>query len=101
MIFFFVLIQLRFNTSSTGLPSPAMMLFNSPINTLLPQIGRVPINIINADDYHEVLKSRSRAYTMNDDTQKESTFLSAGSTVAVQMGRWGSLDAWCDHWLQQ
>ena len=61
------------------------MLFNRPIRALLPQIGREPINVINNDEYYEALKSRQETYTKNNDTHKESTFFSAGSTVAVKM----------------
>ena len=53
---------------STGLPSPAMMLFNRPIRALLPQIGGDPMSISNDDEYYEALKSRQKVYTKNNAT---------------------------------
>ena len=80
----FALLQIRSILVGTGLPSAASLLFNRPIRALLLQIGKEPINVNNDDESYEALKSRQEAYTKNNDTHKDSTFFSAGSTVAVQ-----------------
>ena len=43
------------------------------------------MNVNNYEEYYKALKSRKEAYTKNNDTGKDSSFFSAGSTVAVQM----------------
>ena len=42
----FILLQIRLTLVSAGLPSPAIMPFNSSIRALLLQIGREPIMLI-------------------------------------------------------
>ena len=86
----FALFQIRSTLVSTGLPSSAIMLFNKPIRTLLPHMGRELINVNNDDDDYEALKSRQEACTKNNDTHKDSTLFSSGSTVAVQIEDGGS-----------
>ena len=76
---------------SVVLPNPGMMLFNRTIRALLPQLGREPVNVDNDDEYYKALMSRHEVYTKNNDTQKDSTFFSSGSTVAVQMEDEGPL----------
>ena len=72
---------MRLTPIGTGLPSPATMLFNRPIRTLLPQMNREPINI-NADDEHcEALKACQDNCNY---TFKDSFSFPIGSTVAVQ-----------------
>ena len=51
----------------------------------MPQIGRELINVNNDDEYYKALKLRQEAPTKNIDTHKDSTVLSSGSTVTVQM----------------
>ena len=44
---------------------------------------------VNDDENHEALKSRQETYTKNNDTCKDFTSFSSGSTVVVQMGDGG------------
>ena len=53
------------------------MLYNRPIQGLLPQINRAPINVDNDDMKSEALEGYQNKYN------KDSVF-SIGSTVAVQ-----------------
>ena len=75
----------------TWLLSTASMLFNRPIRALLLQIGSMPININNDDEYYEAIKLRQQAYNKKNDTHKDSTFFSVGFTVVVQMKDKGPL----------
>ena len=78
----FALLQIRSTPIGTGIPSPAMLLFNKPIRVLLPQIVREAINVNKDDGYYNALKSRQETYTKNNDAHKDLHFC-AGSTVAV------------------
>ena len=81
----FALLQIRSTPISARLPSPATMLFNRLIRTLLLQIGKEPINVNKDDKYCKALISKNNAYTKKNDTHKDSTIISPGSTAAVQM----------------
>ena len=63
----FTLLQIRSIPIGTGIPSPAMLLFNRPIRVLLSWFGREPININKDDEYYEALKSRQETYIKNND----------------------------------
>ena len=49
-------LQIRSTPVDAGIPSPATLLFNRPIRSLLPQMNREPINIKNYNAYYEALK---------------------------------------------
>ena len=83
MMISILLLWIRPTPVGAGLASPAMLLFNRSIGALLPQTGIQPIKIYD-DEYYEALKSRQEEYTKNTDAYKDSTFFSAGSTIAVQ-----------------
>ena len=77
----FAFLQKRSTLIGARLPCSAMMLFNRTRRTLLPQIGREPINFSNDGEYYETLKSKKEAYTKNNDTHKDSASFSIGSTI--------------------
>ena len=79
----FALFQIRPTLIDTGMSSPATLLFNRSIKLLLPDIARDLINVNNDEEYYKVLKARQNAYIKNNDTHKESTFFSTGSSVPV------------------
>ena len=62
---YFALLQIRSALLRAEYPSPAMMLFNRPIRSLLPEIDREPLNINTDDKNYEALKSRQEAYIKN------------------------------------
>ena len=68
----------------TGLPSLAMLLFNRPIRTLLPQVNRNPINYNADDENYKALKLQQDKYLKNIDTHRDSFSFPIGSTVALQ-----------------
>ena len=78
------LLQIRSLSIGTGLPSPAMLLFNRPGRGLLPQINREPININNDDVQYRAFKAHQSKYITDSDTHKESPSFLIGSTVAIQ-----------------
>ena len=45
------------NFIGVGIPSPAMMLCNRPIRSLLLQVCRAPINVNNDAAHYEALKA--------------------------------------------
>ena len=77
------LLQIRSMSIGVRIPHPATLLFNIPIRSLLPQITRVPINIINNGAYYEALKVHQK-YIKYNDTCIDSCSSFAGSTVAIQ-----------------
>ena len=78
------LLQMGSKPIGTGLPSPAILLFNRPVRVLLPQICVEPINI-NADDEHcKALKTNQDKYPKGIDTCKDSFSFPIESRVAVQ-----------------
>ena len=58
-----------------GLPSPATVLFNRPIQGLLPQINRVPINVDNDNMQYEALEACQNKYDKGSDIPKILFFL--------------------------
>ena len=73
-----------------------MLPFNRPITAVLSQIGREQINVNNSDEYNGTIKSRQEAYTKNNAICKDSTFFSAGSTIAVKREGGVPWDTWHD-----
>ena len=61
-----------------------MMLFNHPIQGIMPIINRIPINSDNADDHYEALVKSQIRNDKNYDTARDCNLFSMGSTVAVQ-----------------
>ena len=68
-----------------------MLQFSGPIRVLLLQTSKEPLNVNDNDEHCEALISRQETYAKNNDTHKDATFFSMGSTVVVQredMGPW-------------
>ena len=76
------LLQIQSTSMGPGLPSTAEMLFNRPIQSLLPQITRAPINIDNDNVQFKALESHQGRLIKKNYTKYPSIF-SAGCTVAV------------------
>ena len=76
--------QIRSTPISTGIPSPAMLLFNRPIRSLLSKMNNKHMNINSDDTQYEVLKAYQDKYGKDSDTCKDSLYFSLGSTVTVQ-----------------
>ena len=60
-----------------------MMLLSRLIKGLLSQMSRGPLNVNNDDAQYKAFEAHHK-YVKDNDTQKEPSFFSAGSTVAVQ-----------------
>ena len=54
------LLQVRSTLVEPGLPSPAMLLFNHPIQSIMPIVNRPLINSNNDGEHHEVLVNRQQ-----------------------------------------
>ena len=62
------LLQLRTTPVDTGLHSPATLLLNRPIRTLLPQMNKEPTNFTADDECHKVLNACQDKYIKHNDT---------------------------------
>ena len=78
------LLQIRTTPLEPGLPSQVKLLFNHPIQGIMPIINRIPINSDNGDDHYEVLVKRQIRNDKNYDTARNCDLFSIGSAVAVQ-----------------
>ena len=67
-----------------GLLSPATLVFDRLIRSLLPQMNIDPNNIKNDNMHYEALEAWQRKYDKGKDTQKDPSVSIAGATVAVQ-----------------
>ena len=65
-------------------PSPAHMLFNSPIRGILAVINRPPVGIDNDQEHYEVIAKRKTKDDKGRDTPKMYVSIPIGSTVVVQ-----------------
>ena len=65
-----------------GLPSPAMILFNTLIRGLLFKINEVPLININDEENYNAMKQRQQ-WADKHDTQNDFTIIAVGSTVTV------------------
>ena len=77
------LLQIRSTPLGPGLPSPAMLLFNHPIQGILPIVNRLPINTNNEDEHYDMLVNRQTKNDKNNITFRNYASFSIGSTVAV------------------
>ena len=73
------LLQLGVIPLETGLPSPAALLFNHPVQGIMPLI-----NSKSDDEHYEALATKQRRNNKNYDTVRSHDSFSIGSTVAVQ-----------------
>ena len=85
------LLQVRATPLESGLPSPAMLLFNCPIQGIMPILNRIPISSDNDDNHYEVLVKRQIRNDKNYDTARNYDLFSIESTLVVQQedgGAW-------------
>ena len=66
-------------------------MFNRPIQGLLPQINREPINVDNNNAQYEALDPCQSKCSKNNDTQNAPSVFSTGSTV---VGKWEDGGLW-------
>ena len=59
------MLQIRTTPLESGQPSQATLLFNHPIQGIMPIINRLPINSDNDDEYFESLVNRQAKITIN------------------------------------
>ena len=85
-----VLLQIRTTPLGQGLPSPATLLFNFPVCSIMPVIYRKPISINNDDEHHKNLMHRQGKNDPNNNTSQIIVSILIGSTVVVQQedGGW-------------
>ena len=85
------LLQIKATPLEPGLPTPATLLFNHPIQGIMPIINRIPINSDNNDDYYETLVKRHIRNNKNYDITRNNDLFSIGSTLVVQQEDGGLL----------
>ena len=78
------LLEIQMMLLGQGLPSPATMLFNHPIRSIMSVINRLPVGSDNDDEYHKALIGRQNRNDKGKDTSKGFLSLPIGFTVAVQ-----------------
>ena len=78
------LLQIKATPLEPGLLSPATLLFNHPIQGIMPIINRLPINIDSDEEHYEVLANRQTKNDKNYDTARNYASLSIGSIVLDQ-----------------
>ena len=79
------------NSIRSRLPSPATLLFNDPMQGIMPIINRIPINSDNDNDYYEVLVKRQIRNDKNYDIARFHGVFSIKSIVVVQWEDGGPL----------
>ena len=57
------LLQIRTTPLGQGLPSPATLLFNCPVCSIMPLMDRKPINIGNDEEHHKYVMHRQAKVT--------------------------------------
>ena len=78
------LLQIRSTLITLGLPSLATILFKQPIRGMLLKINRPPLFYNYDEDHYDKPKLRQDKIAKNNDTLKDHTLISIGSTVALQ-----------------
>ena len=78
------LLQIKSTPLEPGLPSPASLLFNHPIWSIMTIINRLPIKSDNDDEHYEAFINRQAKNDRKYDTARNYDLFSIGSTVAVQ-----------------
>ena len=61
------LLQIQTTLLGQGLPSPAMLLFNHPVCSVMSVIDRKPVNVDSDDKHHIELMHRQCKYDTNND----------------------------------
>ena len=77
------LLQLGSTPIGAALPRPTKLIFNRPINGLLPPMHREHINIKHNDVQYKALKACQSEHARNNDAFKDPFVFSVGSTAAV------------------
>ena len=78
------LLQIQTTPLGQGLPSPATLLFNHPVYSVMPVIDRKPVERNNDDEHHSKLVHRQHKHNTNNDASPVFASIPIGSTVAVQ-----------------
>ena len=78
------LLQIKFMPIGTGLPRPAILLFNRLKRALLSQINSKSINYNADDENYEAFILQQGKYLKNSDTHRDSISLPIGSMVVVK-----------------
>ena len=78
------LLQIQTTPLGQGLPSPAMLLFNHPIYSIMPVVDRKPVSVDNDDVHHRKLIHRQSKNNTNNGTSQVFVSIPIGSTVVVQ-----------------
>ena len=85
-------LQICLTPIGPGLKSPALLMFNRPIRSLMPKHSR-PHILFDHNDDNATLIERQQSASKNKNTCKGSPFVSTRSTVAVQRG-WQYKETW-------
>ena len=78
------LLQVHTTPLGQGLASPATLLFNHLVCSIMPVIDRKPIGRDNDSEHHRKLVHRQHKNDINNDASPVFASIPIGSTVAVQ-----------------
>ena len=78
------LLQIRSTPLEFWLPSPAMLLFNCPIQGIMSIINGTPINSNNDEGLYEALVKKQTRNDRNFYVARNYDLFSIGSTVTIQ-----------------
>ena len=79
-----VLLQIQTTPLGQGLPSPATLLFNHPVHSIMPVVDRKPVSVDHDDEHHKKLMHRQGKNVTNNDASQVFVSIPIGSTVVVQ-----------------
>ena len=94
---FLALLQIRSTQLRLGSPSPATVLFNHPVISIMPVINRAPFNTNNSDNHYEAFLEGQEKADKNYDTLRNCNCIPIGSTLAVQLEDVGNIIDKGDH----
>ena len=90
------LLLVRATPSEPGLPSPAILLLNSPMQGIMPIINRMSINLDNHEGHYEALVMRQTRNNKNYDTARNNMVNRV--YCSSPMRGWGTMDPWNNCW---
>ena len=80
-----VLLQIHTTPLGQGLPSPATLLFNCLVCSVMAVIDRKPVSIDNDDKHHTKLVHRQYKNDTNNDASQVFASIPTGPTVVGQL----------------
>ena len=81
-----------------GLPSPATLLFNYLVHSVMPVIDRKLVSVDNDDEHYTKISARQHKNETNNDPSQGLASIPIGSNCSRSMRRWRTMDPWDNYW---